>query len=345
MAARGPARCVKINARLFTPVLVSLGSRTMRRHFSLTVAVFLSAALIGPCAMAQNADAPSGAETSDDAAQANAADRDVPAGDAQPTPDASQPAEAKKDAGPPDPNGTWAWERTSAEFVVRLLWEDKKLTGKYSAFGSTTDIEDARFDKGDLSFKCRREFGGNQFDVHFKGKVEGDEIRGNINLDFGQGPQDFEWVAQRTVRPEDVLGVWKLRVETPNGVVEPRITITRDGEALKGAYESPFGQRDAKNVALKDGELSWEISSDDGGGQFGPFKVVYKGKPRGNSIAGKSDFDFGGNTGEATFTGKRTPPKEDASAEDGAAAAPAGDQAQDEPADSSRRPPLEEDSN
>ena len=318
----------------------------MRRHFSLTVAVFLSAALIGPCAMAQDADAPTGAETSDDDAQANAVDRDVPASDDQPAPHAQQPAESKKDAGPPDPNGTWTWERTfqdnTAEFVVRLLWEEKKLTGKYTAFGSTTDIEDASFDKGDLSFTCRREFGGNQFDVHFKGKVAGDEIRGNITLDFGQGPQDFEWLAQRTVTPADILGVWKLRVESPRGVVEPEITITQTGDALHGAYKSPFGERNAKGVKLKDGELSWEIWGDAGGNTF---KVVYKGQPRGNSIAGKSEFDFGGNTGEAQFTGKRTPPKEDAAAEDRPAAAPAGDETEDEPADASRRPPLDEDSN
>jgi hypothetical protein len=295
--------------------------------------------------LAQDAEAPTGAETSDDA------DRDVPVGDAQ------KPAEAKKDAGPPDPNGTWAWERTfqdnTTEFVVRLAWEDKKLTGKYSAFGNTTEIEDGRFDKGELSFTCHREFGGNEFDVHFKGKVEGDEIRGNINLDFGQGPQDFEWIAKRTVTPEDVLGVWKLRVETERGVVEPQITITQKGDALHGDYESPFGQREAKKVALKDGELSWEISSDDGGGQFGPFKVVYKGKPRGNNIAGKSEFDFGGNTGEAEFTGKRTPPKEGA-ADDGEAgsageppgSSPRSDAASDADAsdDTPRRPPTEDES-
>jgi hypothetical protein len=318
----------------------------MRCHFSLPVAAFLSAALIGPCAVAQDAAAPTGAETSDAAAQDNAAVRDVPAGDAQPATDAQQPAEAKKDAGPPDPNGTWAWERTfqdnTAEFVVRLLWEDKKLTGKYSAFGSTTDIEDARFDKGDLSFTCHREFGGNAFDVQFKGKVEGDEIRGDITVDFGQGPQDFEWVAKRTVTPEDVLGVWKLRVETPRGVVEPEITITQKGDALHGAYKSPFGERDAKDVKLKDGELSWEISGDAGGNTF---KVVYKGKPRGNSIAGKNEFDFGGNTGEGEFTGKRTPPKED---ESGDAAGPPTsaptDRSEDESADQPKRPPLEEDS-
>jgi hypothetical protein len=318
----------------------------MRRRFSLTVAVFLSAALIGPCAMAQDAETPTGAETAGDAAQANAADRDVPAGDAQPSADAQLPADAKKAAGPPDPNGTWTWERTfqdnTAEFVVRLVMEDKELTGKYSAFGSTTDIEDAKFDKGDLSFTCRREFGGNQFDVHFKGKVEGDEIRGNITLDFGQGPQDFEWIAKRTVTPQDVLGVWKLRVETPRGVVEPEITITQKDDALHGAYKSPFGERDAKDVKLKDGELSWEISGDAGGNTF---KVVYKGTPRGNSIAGKSEFDFGGNTGEGQFTGKRTPPKENAEDEDRPAAAPADNQAQDEPANASRRPPLEEESN
>ena len=301
----------------------------MRTSFSLTAAAFLAACLFA-------------------AQHGRAQDAQAPAVDAPAATDAEKGAEAKKDAGPADPNGTWQWERTfqdnAAVFLVRLLWDDKKLTGTYSAFGSTTDIEDGSFDKGNVSFISKREFNGNAFEVKFKGKVEGEEIRGNLTVDFGQGPQDFEWIAKRTVTPEDVLGVWKLRIESERGVIEPQITITRKGEDLVGAYESPFGKRDAKELKLKDGELSWEISGDAGGNQF---KVVYKGKPRGNSIAGKSEFDFGGNTGETEFTGKRTPPKEDADSGDRPAGdAPASaDAPEDKPADGSKRPPLEDDSN
>ena len=40
------------------------------------------------------------------------------------------------------------------------------------------------------------------------------------------------------------------------------------------------------------------------------FKVVYMGKPRGDSIKGTIDYDFNGNTGTVDFEGKRLWEKE-----------------------------------
>ena len=97
--------------------------------------------------------------------------------------------------------------------------------------------------------------------------------------------------------------------ETPNGVVEPKLTLTKgDKDKLQGSYVSVFGEREPKKLILKDNQLSWEISSNDGD-QF-EFKIVYKGKPRGNKIEGTNEYAFGENTGTMKFTGKRTPPEE-----------------------------------
>jgi hypothetical protein len=214
-----------------------------------------------------------------------------------------------------DPTGTWKWERTfndnAAEFSLKLNWDGKKLSGKYSAFDQTSDIEDTKLENDKLSFLAKREFNGNAFEVKFDGTAEPDDIKGTIRVDFGNGPQDFDWHAKRAVETEDLLGTWSLKVETPNGLVEPRLTITEMDDKLHGAYVSPFGEREAKNVTLVNNELSWEISGERDGNQF---KVVYTGKPRGNRIEGNTEFDFGGNTGTVGFTGERTPPEEKAGA-------------------------------
>ncbi len=278
-------------------------------HFRLaTLVTPLFVLAFVPVALAQ----PSEDEAKPDAPAASSASAD------------QAPAEApktEKPAAPADPSGSWKWDYTfndnTAEFSVKLESDGKKIAGKYTAFGQTTDIEDGVLDKDDLSFVSRREFNGQKFEVKFKGKVEPNDIRGTVNVDFNNGPQEFEWHATRFVDLADVVGQWTLKLETPNGVIEPRLTITRDGDALKGEYESVFGKREPKNLALKDGELSWEISGD---GQGGPFKVVYKGQPRGNKIAGTNEFDFNGNTGTMEFTGTRTPPKEEGAKGDQAAA-------------------------
>jgi hypothetical protein len=230
--------------------------------------------------------------------------------------------EAGAPASPVDPTGTWAWDVTfndnPSEFSLELNWNGKELTGDYTAFDNTTKIEETKLEGDELSFLSRREFNGNKFIVRFQGKVEPDEIVGTVTVDFREGPQEFDWNAKRVVTTDDVLGTWKLHLETPNGVIEPQITITKEGDKLHGAYVSPFGERDAKNVSLKEGELSWEISSDDND-DF-DFTVVYRGKPRGNSISGTNEFDFGGNTGTMEFRGQRTPPKAEAAAEEEPAA-------------------------
>jgi hypothetical protein len=216
------------------------------------------------------------------------------------------------DTQPVDPSGSWNWEYTfndnTAEFHLKLNWNGRALTGKYTAFDNTTEIEQTKLEQAALSFIAKREFNGNEFIVRFNGKVEPDDIVGTVGVDFGEGPREFDWHAKRVVEVDDVLGTWELRLETPNGVIEPRITITKDGDKLHGAYVSPFGEREAKELALKDNALSWQIESDDND-EF-DFNIVYRGKPRGNAIAGTNEFDFGGNTGTMEFTGKRTPPEE-----------------------------------
>jgi hypothetical protein len=214
---------------------------------------------------------------------------------------------------PADPTGTWKWQRTfndnDVEFTLQLNWDGKELTGKYSAFDNTSDIERAKFEKDQISFVAQREFNGNEFEVKFDGKVEPDDINGKISLDFGDAPQEFDWSAKRSVEPDDVVGIWDLKVESPDGgVIEPQVTITKaKDDKLEGRSVSQFGEFDLSNVAVKDNMLSWEISREQDGRSF---KVVYKGKPRGNTIEGEAEVDFDGDKATMEFTGKRTPAEE-----------------------------------
>lgn len=205
-----------------------------------------------------------------------------------------------------DPSGSWRWQRDfgddTVDFLLKLNWDGEKLTGEYTSFDSTTKIEDAKLEGDQLSFYVEREFNGNEFDVDFTGKVKEDQIDGTTTVDFGGEPRDFEWQAKRSVEPSDVVGTWKLHMETPNGPIEPEITLKETDGKLQGNYSSVFGEREATNVSLEDNVLSWEISGENDNFTF---KTVYKGKPRGNKIAGTSEYDFNGNTGSLEFTGEK----------------------------------------
>lgn len=227
---------------------------------------------------------------------------------AQESADASKAAPAKA----VDPTGAWNWEYSfndnePAQFSLKLKWDGKQLTGKYTAFDNTTDIEDGKFEDDKLSFISKRTLNNNEFTVRFNGKAEANDILGTVAVDFGEGPREFEWHAKRVADFDGLLGTWKLKLETPQGVIEPELTITQDGDKLHGHYVSPFGERDAKDVAFKDGELSWRIEADDD--DEVDFEIVYRGKPDGDKITGSNEYDFDGNTGTMEFTGERTPPE------------------------------------
>src|SRR5262245_22398526 len=156
-----------------------------------------------------------------------------------------------KTVAPPDPTGTWKWERkfndNKAQFSLKLNWDGKRLTGKYSAFNNTSDIEDAKLEKDQLSFLAKREFNGNKFEVKFNGKVEPDDLVGKITVDFGNGPQDFDWDAKRAVEIDDVVGVWDLQLKSPVGASEtaitPKLTITKSAKGkLRGHSDSVKGE-------------------------------------------------------------------------------------------------------
>jgi hypothetical protein len=213
-----------------------------------------------------------------------------------------------------DPTGTWKWEYAfnddPAEFMLKLNWDGKQLTGEYTAFGNTTDIEEAKFEDGKLSFISNREFNGNEFTVEFDGELEANDIEGTVAVDFGDGAREFDWHAKRAVDFDAILGKWKLKLETPQGEIEPELTITQEGDELKGHYVSPFGEREAKDLKFADGELSWRLEADDDD-EF-DFEIIYRGKPDGDKITGTNEYDFGGETGTMEFTGERTPPDSEA---------------------------------
>jgi hypothetical protein len=244
-----------------------------------------------------------------------------------------------------DPSGSWRWERefngNSMNFLLKLNWEDSKLTGDYTSFDSTSPIKEAKLEGNKLSFAVTREFNGNYFDVAFAGELDGDTIKGNTTMDIGGETREFEWLAKRSVEPADVVGSWKLLLDTPNGPFEPELKITEEGGKLKGTYSSVFGEIEAKDLTLKDNKLSWNIS---GKNDDFEWAASYEGEPRGDKISGTNDFDVNGNVGTMDFTGKREKKTDAATAQPAAAAeAPAADAAPAEDSAEKRpqRPELE----
>src|SRR5262249_48050226 len=84
---------------------------------------------------------------------------------------------------------------------------------------------------------------------------------------------------------------WKWTRKTPEGEEqEISATLKQEGDKLTGSVASPLGQVDISDGKIKDGELSFQISFDAGGGQI---VAKFSGKLEGDRIKGKIERTIG----------------------------------------------------
>jgi hypothetical protein len=103
-----------------------------------------------------------------------------------------------------DASGKWTWKQrgqggNEVEWIAEVKQDGEKLTGTVMRAGSDTktEIKEGTVKGADVSFVTIREFNGNQFKTTYKGKAEGDTIKGErINVRDGQ-ENKTEWVATR----------------------------------------------------------------------------------------------------------------------------------------------------
>jgi hypothetical protein len=131
----------------------------------------------------------------------------------------TQAADKKADA-----TGTWSWtmqprgggggnaNATPRKITLKLKADGEKLTGTVSQPGRPgqdgaaatpreTEISDGKV-KGDaVSFSVKREMNGNTFVIKYSGKVEGDSLKGKIEMPGRDGgdPVSRDWEAKREV--------------------------------------------------------------------------------------------------------------------------------------------------
>lgn len=106
-----------------------------------------------------------------------------------------------------DPVGAWKWKLTTPngeiETTLTLTSKDGKLAGTYSNSYGETAIANASFKDDVLAFTVDREIGGNKFTLKFQGKVEGDTVKGSVEVPGMNGAdgRKLDWNGQRVVAP------------------------------------------------------------------------------------------------------------------------------------------------
>jgi hypothetical protein len=86
------------------------------------------------------------------------------------------------------------------ETTLKLALKDGKLGGTYQNQFGETAIKDVTFKDDVLAFAVDREISGNKFTIKLRGKVDGDTIKGEIEMpSFGGdgATRKMEWNAKR----------------------------------------------------------------------------------------------------------------------------------------------------
>src|SRR5262245_13908338 len=101
----------------------------------------------------------------------------------------------------------------------------------------------------------------------------------------------------------DATGTWKWVRKSPDGQEsETTASLKQEGNKLTGKVTTEAGEIDIKNGTVVDGNVSFEISSDAGGGEI---HVKFTGKLQGDSIKGKAEIARDGNTMTRDWEPKR----------------------------------------
>lgn len=99
--------------------------------------------------------------------------------------------------------GTWKWEVTrqngeKMEFTLKAKQDGEKLTGTMSGRDNTeTEIKEGAVKGGDVSFNVEREFNGNKMVIKYKGKLDGDTIKGKSEVERDGNVRTRDWEAKR----------------------------------------------------------------------------------------------------------------------------------------------------
>ena len=105
-----------------------------------------------------------------------------------------------------NPAGTWKFKSNrdkERENTLKLELKDSNLTGTLSGGKYELKIDDGAFKDATVSFTVTRDSNGNNVMWKYSGKVDGDVIKGTVEVNRGGKEAKTEWVAMREKKTKD----------------------------------------------------------------------------------------------------------------------------------------------
>ncbi len=162
--------------------------------------------------------------------------------------------------------GTWKWSSTNQagekrESILTLKHEDAKWTGMLKSPRGENPVQDVKVEGTEVSFKLERETQRGKMTASYKGKLEGETIKGTIHTKTGEQERDRDWLATR--EGVDWVGDWAWSMKRDNGETwNATLRLKKEGDKITGNFEREGSDTkiEVQNAKLSGSTLTFETT-------------------------------------------------------------------------------------
>lgn len=180
------------------------------------------------------------------------------------------------------------WELTSASdfgtFTVHMtLFPD--LTGRYEFFGGEIPMKNPKFENGQLTFTLEVGPPDQTFQLSFKGKVEGQTIKGQMTSDQGTAEITGKKLASASApaaSASPIVGTWEFTREGQDGT--PRTNTLKIKPDMTATYTSRDSETPVTDLKVNGDEVTFKVIRTFNGNES---TMEFKGKLDGKTLKGE----------------------------------------------------------
>jgi len=199
------------------------------------------------------------------------------------------------------PYGEWLVKaefngRTMESILAFSRGEQGALTGQWISFWGLNDLQDVRFENGQLTFKQEfRPPNGEVMTSQFKGTISGRQLSGTVSSDRGEYPL----AGERRPRMSRAVGDWDITVKMGEREFAAKLVIRPGADnTLKAEWQSQWGENKITDVELERNALRFKRTTKM---QEREWVSTFEGTLQRDTLSGT----FKSERGEATAEGKR----------------------------------------
>ncbi len=207
--------------------------------------------------------------------------------------------------------GGWSWSQDfgqgEVENLLVLQTQGNTLSGNYQRDDQKLIVKNGKVNGSEFTFTLTSQYEGQTIEIKCRGKVDGDKMNAVSEVIFNENSREVPFEAKRLIRrPEDVVGLWTLKVEAFDRVFTPEIKIELVENQLKGQYISKeAGTHPIQELSLKGSVLAFGLQLQAEGNTL---DLKYEGVLVEDEIEGTLHYEAGSTSDSTLFTGNRTKP-------------------------------------